>query len=133
MTFRANRRPLFTEIFGPLVGLKDEWREQGATESEIDMSAFRYRRPMWAGLPVNTGWLGEEPERILEETDDYLIARDTYGRTVKLIKHSATLPLPLDHPVRNMDDWLRVKCHYQYSEQRFGAGWEGKARQAALD
>jgi hypothetical protein len=111
MTFRANERPLFTEIFGPLVGLKDEWRAQGASEGEIDMSAFRYRRPMWFNLPVNTGWLGGE-EQILEETNDYIIARDTYGRTVKLIKSSATLPLPLDHPVRTFDDWLRVKGKY---------------------
>ena len=25
MTFRANKRPLFSKIFGPLTGLKDEW------------------------------------------------------------------------------------------------------------
>ena len=30
MTFRTNDRPLFTEIFGPIVGLKEEWEEQGA-------------------------------------------------------------------------------------------------------
>jgi uroporphyrinogen-III decarboxylase len=130
MTFQANQRPLFTEIFGPLVGLKEEWRVQGATPEEIDMSAFRFRRPMWANVPVNTGWADGYPEQILEETDDYLIARDTYGRTVKLIKASATLPLPLDHPVRNMDDWLKVKPHYTYSEGRFSAGWEAAARQA---
>ena len=130
MTFQANRRPLFTEIFGPLVGLKEEWRAQGATPGEIDMSAFRYRRPMWVTLPVNTGWEDGFAEQILEETDDYLIARDGYGRTVKLIKSSATLPLPLDHPVRNMDDWLKVKYHYLFSEQRFNAGWEDVARRA---
>ena len=27
MTFAGNRRPLFTEIFGPLLGLKEEWAE----------------------------------------------------------------------------------------------------------
>jgi hypothetical protein len=25
MTFRRNERPLFTEIFGPILGLKEEW------------------------------------------------------------------------------------------------------------
>ena len=29
MTFNQNERPLFTEIFGPLLGLKEEWLEQG--------------------------------------------------------------------------------------------------------
>ena len=41
MTFRRNERPLFTEIFGPIVGLKEEWLEQGATPEELDFSAFR--------------------------------------------------------------------------------------------
>ena len=133
MTFQSNRRPLFTEIFGPLVGLKEEWRAQGASPEEIDLSAFRFRRPMWASLPVNTGWADGYAEQILEETDEYLIARDTYGRTVKLIKSSATLPLPLDHPVRNMDDWLKVKPHYTFSESRYGADWEAIARRAVQD
>ncbi|MBD3183592.1 hypothetical protein GF312_14965, partial [Candidatus Poribacteria bacterium] len=31
MTFKRNERPMFTEIFGPIVGLKEEWEEQGAT------------------------------------------------------------------------------------------------------
>ena len=25
MTFKTNERPLFTEIFGPIIGLKEEW------------------------------------------------------------------------------------------------------------
>jgi hypothetical protein len=29
MTFEANHSPMFTEIFGPIIGLKDEWRAQG--------------------------------------------------------------------------------------------------------
>jgi hypothetical protein len=111
VTFRANRRPLFTETFGPLVGLKEEWRAQGATPDELDLSAFRYRAPKWWQLPVNTGWLGGQ-ETILEETAEHVIGRDRYGRRVKLIKASATLPLPLDYPVRTMNDWLRVKEHY---------------------
>jgi uroporphyrinogen-III decarboxylase len=28
-----------------------------------------------------------------------------------------------------MDDWLRLKPHYQFSEQRFGKDWEANARQ----
>ncbi len=43
MAFRRNARPLFTEIFGPMVGLKEEWLAQGATPEELDFSAFRYR------------------------------------------------------------------------------------------
>lgn len=128
MTFRENKRPLFTEIFGPLIGLKEEWAEQGASPDELDLSAFNYRAPMRAGIPVSTGWIGGEPEQVLEETEDYTITRDRMGRTMKLSKGYATLPLPLDHPVKCMDDWLKVKHHYEFSEERFGADWEQVAR-----
>ncbi len=127
MTFEANHSPMFTEIFGPMVGLKDEWRKQGASADEIDMSAFRYRRHMAASVPVNTGLIDPHEEKVLEETDDFLIGIDRYGRTVKLFKNAATLPLPLDYPISDMDDWLQFKHHYEFSEERFGDGWEGAA------
>lgn len=131
MTFRANRRPLFTEIFGPLIGLKEEWAAQGASPGELDMSAFRYRRPMNGAVPVNTGWLGDIREEILQETDDHMIARDHMGRRVKLLKGFATLALPLEYPVKTMDDWVRIKHHYEFREERFVAGWEEAAHEHA--
>ena len=129
MTFRRNERPLFTEIFGPIVGLKEEWLEQGATPEELDFSAFRYRCEARGGVPVNTGRLGGFTPEVLEETDTVIISRDEYGRTMKLNKGVATLPLPLDHPVKTMDDWLKIKPWYQFSEARFGADWERVARE----
>jgi hypothetical protein len=131
MTFQANARPLFTEIFGPIVGLKEEWAAQGATPEELDMSAFRYRRAMAGYVPVNTGWMGGQEEEILEETDEHILARDYMGRTVKLCKGAASLALPLDYPVKTMDDWLRLKPHFAFSEERFGADWERVAREHA--
>jgi len=128
MTFRSNERPLFAELFGPLVGLKEEWAEQGAAPEELDLSAFRYRAPMRAAMPVNTGWMGGSSEFVLEETDDYVITRDRMGRRMKLVKGRATIPLPLDYPVRNMDDWLAVKHHYAFSEARFADNWLSVAR-----
>jgi uroporphyrinogen-III decarboxylase len=129
VTFKRNDRPLFTEIFGPLLGLKEEWAAQGATPEELDMSAFRYRRPLWAGVPVKTGWIGDLETVILEETEDLLIARDFMGRRVQLAKKAATLPLPMENPVSNMDDWLAIKHHYEFSEQRFAPEWAARARQ----
>jgi hypothetical protein len=121
MTFERNERPLFTEIFGPLLGLKEEWAEQGATPAELDMSAFRYRRPLRGGIPVNTGWMGDAEITLLEETEDAVIFRDKMGRRSKLPKKAATLPLPMEYPVENMDDWLEIKHHYEFSEARGGS------------
>lgn len=58
MTFAANQRPLFTEIFGPLLGLKEEWQTQGARPEELDLSAFPFRSAMDGYVPINTGWWG---------------------------------------------------------------------------
>jgi len=129
MTFRSNRRAMFTEIFGPLLGLKDEWAAQGASLEELDMSAFRYRRAMDGWVPVNTGWTGGQQEQILEETDDFIVGIDRMGRRVKLSKKAATLPLPLDHPVSTMDDWRKIRHHYEFSEERLAGDWERAARE----
>jgi uroporphyrinogen-III decarboxylase len=133
MTFRSNERPLFTEIFGPLIGLKEEWAEQGASAEELNLSAFRYRCPMRGHIPVNTGWIGGRSPQTLEETEEYRIIIDHMGRRMKLIKGYATLPLPLDYPVKTMDDWLRIKHHYEFSEQRLAADWERVAREHLRD
>ena len=133
MTFQANRRPLFTEIFGPIVGLKEEWEEQGATSDELDFSAFRYRCEARVRVPVNTGRCGGYPEQPIEETDDHRIWRDGLGRTMKLPKGTATLALPLDYPVKTMDDWLMIKPWYEFSEERFHPGWEAAVRGMIAD
>ena len=128
MTFRRNVRPLFTEIFGPVIGLKEEWEEQGATPEELDFSAFRYRFEARGRVPVSTRRMGGEKPRVLEETEDFIFTRDDLGRTMKLSKGNATLPLPQDYPVGNMDDWLKIKHMYEFSEARFGEDWEAVAR-----
>ena len=128
MTFQRNERPLFTEIFGPIIGLKEEWEEQGATPEELDFSAFRYRFEARGGIPVRTGRVGGYPTELIEETEEYTISRDGLGRTMKLSKRAATLPLPMDHPVKDMDDWLKIKPFYEFSEARFGKKWEDIAQ-----
>ena len=133
MTFRSNDRPLFTEIFGPIVGLKEEWEAQGATPEELDFSAFTYRCEARGGVPVSTGQMGGFPTETIEETEDHILTRDGLGRTLKLCKGVATLPLPLDYPVRTMDDWRAIKPWYEFSEARFGSNWEAVARQHAAE
>jgi hypothetical protein len=128
MTFKRNERPLFTEIFGPLLGLKEEWEAQGASSEELDFSAFGYRCEARGGVPVNTGRSGGLPEVLIEETDDHKIWRDGLGRTLNLPKKFATLPLPMDFPVKTMDDWLKIKPWYQFSEDRFQADWQAIAQ-----
>ena len=97
MTFGNVERLLFVELFGPLVGLEDEWRAQGAREDEIDLTAFGFDHIYHHHVQVNVGLMGGGDEVLLCETPEYAIRRDAYGRTVKLFKSSATIALPLDH------------------------------------
>ena len=75
MTFGEAPRPMFSELFGPLIGLDAEWREQGADEREIEMVAFD-----WDYVPYvdcgDCGPFGTPEPVILEETREYVVQRD---------------------------------------------------------
>ncbi|MCC7495040.1 MAG: hypothetical protein IT204_22010 [Fimbriimonadaceae bacterium] len=130
MTYQGFVRPLFSELFGPLVGLEDEWRAQGATAAELDLAAFDFDYVARAGVAVQTGLTGGQPAVVLEETADYVVSRDGLGRTTKLFKRVASIPLPLDYPVHDFDSWRAFKPRLEFSESRFGDRWEERARAA---
>ncbi len=126
ITFGSCRRPMFAELFGPLVGLEREWQLQGATPGELQMTAFDWDYVPYVECGGNTGLLSDGPPQTLYEDADTLLARDALGRTLKLCKAVATVPLPLDFPVRTMDDWLRLKPLFEYRPERID--WEAVGR-----
>lgn len=117
MTFGDFERPMFCELFGPLVGLPEEWKAQGASDDEINMTAFDFDY-MNVELIMSSGFINGQKPVVLEETDEHRIERDEMGRTVKLCKGAATIALPMDYPVKDMDSWLKMKPHYEFSEER---------------
>ena len=127
MTFGHAPRPMLTELFGPLVGLADEWRAQGASEDEISMVAFDWDFVPNAFCGGYTWGLGP-PAVTLHETAEELVQRDFLGRTMKLLKKTATIPLPMDFPVQTMDDWLRVKHFFAFTPDRIKWDEVEKAR-----
>jgi hypothetical protein len=130
MRSREVDRPMLVELFGLLVGLEEEWRNQGASDEEINLTAFDFDFVRKHGVNVFTGFMTSRKEEMIEETEEYVIKRDSYGRTIKLIKGKATIALPLDYPVKDMDSWLAVKEGYRFSPERFAPGWEEEARRA---
>jgi len=124
MTFRPVDRPMFVELFGLLVGVDKEWRAQGATEDEISLKAFDWDH-VWAEgvIGCDTHPIGRWETEIIEDNDEFQTQRDFLGRTLMLCKATATLPLPLNFPVKTMDDWLRFKPRYVFSEDRID--WNG--------
>ena len=117
--FEYTGREMFCEIFGPLHVLENEWRMQGASEKEIGMTAFDWDYVPVVGLSGsggahNTGIVSY----VIEDTPEYRIAIDNLGRRTKLVKASATIPLPLTYPVESPDDWEKVKRWYLFDESR---------------
>lgn len=126
ITFGNFGRQMFTELFGPLIGLEEEWRLQGASEDELNMIGFDWDYVTTIGCGGKTGIMGGFPQKVLEETKNYIISTDEYGRTMKLIKGFATIPLPLDYPVKTMDDWLKMKWMFEFREDRID--WDAVQR-----
>lgn len=127
MTFGRVQRPMFSELMGPLVGLADEWRAQGATEDEIDLTAFEWDYVPHVTLPANCSVVGG-PSIVLVDNDEEKIERDHLGRTMKLYKKTATIPLPLDFPVKTIDDWQKLRPRFLFSEDRIDLAGVEKAR-----
>ena len=118
MLFEYTGKEMFGELFGLLVGLDKEWQSQGASKDEINLSAFGWDNVKRANAGCHVHAItGIEPS-VIEENDDCVISIDRMGRTMKLHKTFATIPLPLDYPVKTFDDWLKIKPWYQFSEER---------------
>lgn len=120
MTFENVGREMFTEQFGPLGALSKEWEAAGVSEKERNLSAFGWDNVKYVDLTdaAKTGPItGIEP-RVLVDNEEETILIDEMGRKSRLCKASATIPLPMEHPVETMEDWLKIKHWYEFSEAR---------------
>mgnify|MGYP000922995158 CR=1 FL=1 len=128
MTFNNPPREMFCELFGLLIGLPEEWKAQGAAESQLSLDAFAFDYiPTHAA--GHTGAIDHLPERVIEENEEYVIKTDYLGRTVKMCKTTSTIPLPLDFPVKNMDDWRKVRHMFADAPRRLTQDMIDQAKQ----
>lgn len=118
MSFGDFERPMFSELFGPLIGLPEEWKAQGASQDEIDMVAFDWDYVPYVDCGATMGAFGTPPTEIIEDSEEYLVERDYLGRTTKLCKKTATDPLPMNFPVSQPQDWEQLKPYFVYCEDR---------------
>jgi hypothetical protein len=118
MSFGRVERPMFSELFGPLVGLEEEWRAQGASEDEINMVGFDWDYVPYVDCGGVCGPFPVSEPVVIEETDEHVLTRDYLGRRCKLCKRVATIALPLDFPLQLPDDWPRLKPFFAYRDDR---------------
>ncbi len=128
LTFGPVDRQMVVELFGPLVGVEEEWRAQGATPDELTLEAFDWDYVMTAGCGGSTEAFPVAQPLIIEDTPDYRVERDFLGRRVKLFKTKATISLPLEYPVKTREDWERLKPLYAFRQDRIDWDEVEKAR-----
>ena len=58
------------------------------------------------------------PYELLDETDDYLIERTTYGTIWKRLRKFPSILQTLEHPINNKSDWLRIRDRLQADPDR---------------
>ena len=117
LTYNHPPRPMFSELFGPIVNLDSEWRLQGATEEMISMHEFSFDYVPFYNIG-QLGLINCPATIVLEDTATHYRAIDQFGRHVRMDKRTSTIPLPEDFPVETMDDWLKIKPMFSYDACR---------------
>jgi hypothetical protein len=66
------------------------------------------------------------PRQVLEQTPEYIVYRDSFGVTNRNNPGMRSLPMELDHPVKDRASWERYKEHYEESTiaARLPADWD---------
>lgn len=105
-------REIFVELFGPLVGLEGEWRDQGASPDELSLDAFDFDSVEVCHVGV-THPLGNVAPQVLEDTPEFRVEIDHLGRRTRIIKGSSTISLPETFPLEDPEDWPRIRSWLQ--------------------
>lgn len=116
--FQYTGKEMFCELFGPLIGLEEEWRSQGASEEEIGLGAFGWDYVLKTQLAAKCGVMNDIRPHTLREDEDYWEGIDEYGRLSRMSKKCATLPLPQSYPVACGEDWEKIRHWYAFREDR---------------
>ena len=116
--FQYTGKEMFCELFGPLIGLDEEWRSQGASEEEIGLGAFEWDYVLKTQIAAKCGVMNDVQPHTIREDEDYWEGIDEYGRLSRMSKKCATLPLPQSYPVTCGEDWERIRHWYTFREDR---------------
>jgi len=137
MTGRERWRRMFSyqevdRIFNCEFGWWDDtlrrWHKEGLPENiDTNPEGDRYFNFDKEGsIPINMGLLPPFEEEIIEETERYVIKRDTSGTTLQIFKDgSSTIPHYIKFPVETRKDWDEFKQRLQPDiKKRYPENWE---------
>jgi uroporphyrinogen decarboxylase len=68
-------------------------------------------------------------KKVIEKSNGYIIYKDSYGVTNKSDLGMTTLPMELDYPVKDREDWIEYKEYYRADtiEKRLPPDWNSLA------
>lgn len=120
----ADRLPLLF-YFGPWPETVDAWEKEGFPAG----TPWDYNLGLDPGIrhvDINLGFCPAFPCETLEEKEHTKIVRNELGVIMELHKDHSTIPRYLDFPVKNMEDWERIKKERLNpdSPERFPKNWE---------
>lgn len=99
----------------------ERWRREGLPESPPPETIFDYDMRQ-----IRPDFSFQLPRVTVEETDEYTIVRDEYGKTIKNWKHRMSTPDWIDFLVKTPADWEEHKPLLQWDDSR--VDWEATRR-----
>ncbi|MBC7327168.1 hypothetical protein H5T87_03515 [bacterium] len=102
----------------PWAATIERWKREGMPADANPHDYFGYEI---AGFGADTS--PRFPVEILKETDEYIIARDSFGGVRKNWRDYTSTPEIIDWPVKTKEDWLRIKERLTPSEDRVNWEW----------
>ena len=109
------------------------WREQGLPADVVDeASAYRYFGiENWDMLNVNSSPLGIYEHKTLEEDDNYITYRDSYGCVAQINKKGhKSIPHYLDFPIKDRKTWEPFKAALDPDDERRWTGFAASVEYA---
>jgi len=136
---KVDRVPVY--FFGSWQETKIRWKNEGLETVEtfegdpgpqVPEMDPDWENGMWDchGL-VNVNSIGNIEYKVIEETEDYIIFRNTVGDTLKDSKRGSTVPYALEFGLKpTHESWENYKMFLDPDDpRRYGENWEKKAEE----
>ena len=107
----ADRVPM---LGGPWATTLERWRREGMPAEAGFAEYFDLDHSVGVGGDASPRYPGE----VVEETDDYIIALDSWGTTAKNWKHAQSTPHWMSRTVVDRESWEAAKARMVMSRER---------------
>ena len=125
--FRPVDRLPCRHAYGLMPGVLERWHSEGlptGVQTISDQYAYFDFPPKPMPLPLQDAFDPPFESRVIEETDEYAVSIDGYNRKVKMLKRYASLPLPMEYPVRDEPTWRHYRDRLGFHSGRVGPNLE---------